>query len=267
MQWREEDVRWAFRLFVRLLATGAVGPEERDLLYAFQRSEVREILERVVEPEAGVKIFSVGESIYLTPGVDNPYFGYTHEELRERMNLQNNTELYLAFFAMLCLLAAFYNSDDAAGVTRQFVTVEELEGMITEHLATVAAMDAEAAEALEVETRLNWRRMAEAWQDLPRFDEKVKALRMARNNRISFLLRVMAFLEREGLVEVLDEREIRLLPKAEHLVEKYYFNAQRKDLLLGLLAEGLDKSASRGASGKEGEHAAALSHARGERLV
>jgi hypothetical protein len=48
---------------------------------------------------------------------------------------------------------------------------------------------------------------------------------------------VLAFLEDEELVQVLENKEIRLLPKFEHLIVKYYFNSQRKEKLLELITE------------------------------
>ena len=71
---------------------------------------------------------------------------------------------------------------------------------------------------------------------MPTFDESLKHPRRGRNNRISFLLRVLSFLENEGLVQIIQDAEVRLLPKLEHLILRYYFHSQRKDELLALLS-------------------------------
>lgn len=239
MEWHKDDVQWAFRIFTKLLRESKIEENERDYHYAYQRSEIRHIIEEIIEKEAEVKIFASGGIIYLTPGVDNRYFGYTNAELREKMKLRNNSELYLAYFIILCLLAKFYNSEDQSLTSRQFVPIEELEETVTEQINIVMEADPEEVEIQEDNYQLNLRSVSETWQDIPAFDEKVKNLKSARNNRISFLLRVMRFLEDEGLVQVLEEREIRLLSKMEHLVVKYYFHSQRKDYLLQLLAKPL----------------------------
>lgn len=239
MEWHRDDVRWAFRIFMKLLQQGVIEEHERDYHYAFQRSEVRQVLEEIVEQEAEVKIFAAGGHIYLTPGVDNRYLGYTNAELRERMKLRNNSELYLAYFVILCFLAKFYNSEDQSFTSRQFVPLEELEETVTEHIQTVIEAEPGEVERQEETYQLNLRSVAETWQDMPAFDESVKNLKSARNNRVSFLLRVMGFLEEEALVQILEERELRMLPKMEHLVEKYYFHSQRKEMLLALLSHPL----------------------------
>lgn len=239
MELHEEDVRSAFRIFMRLLEKGVIEESEREYQHEYLRNEVRYILEEVVEREADVKIFSAGGTIYLTPGVDNRFFGYTNAELREKMGLRNNSELYLAYFVILNLLAKFYNSTDQSLASRQFVPLEELEETITRHVHSVMEAEPEEVEIQEENFDINLRSVAEVWLDLPPFDDHVINLNRARNNRISLLLRVMKFLEEEGLVQVLEDREVRLLPKMEHLVLKYYFNSQRKDYLLQLLARDL----------------------------
>ncbi|MDD4518336.1 MAG: DUF6063 family protein [Limnochordia bacterium] len=235
MEWAKEDVQLAFRIFLRLLENGQII-DERELFYAYQRSEVRQILEEVIEAEADVKIFALGDHLYLSPGLDNRTFGYTNEELREKMKLRTNQELYLAYFTILCLLAKFYNSDDQTLASRQFVPLEELEETITGHMRRIQETPPEQVEEVSADLQLNLANSAEIWLDLPPFDDTVKNLRSARNNRISFLLRVLAFLEEEDLVQILQEHEVRLLPKMEHLVVRYYFHSQRKDELLALLA-------------------------------
>jgi len=239
MEWHKDDVMWAFRIFTRLLHNGVIDEQERDYHYAYQRSEVRQILEEVIEQEAEVKIFAAGGNIYLTPGVDNSYFGYKNAELREQMKLRNNSELYLAYFVILCLLAKFYNSEDQSLTSRQFISLEELEETVTEHVNTVMELELEEVELQEEKYQLNLRSVSETWQDMPAFDDTVKNLKSARNNRVSFLLRVMKFLEEEGLVQILEDREIIILPKMEHLVVKYYFHSQRKEMLLQLLSDSL----------------------------
>lgn len=254
MEWTQEDVRLAFRIFLQLLPTGHI--EDLELLYHYEQNpNVRLILEEIIEKEADLKIFSMGSHLYLSPGVNNRFFGYTNEELRSAMKLENNSELYLAYFAMLCLLAQFYNSDDQTRTSRQFLPLEELEAIMTGHVSEIQAATDEQVEAWEEEMQVNLSSVAALWSEMPAFNETLKYQRRGRNNRISFLLRILGFLETEGLVQVLDDSEVRLLPKLEHLVVKYYFHSQRKDYLLQLLAQPLNLKGE-----DEGEEAADASH-------
>lgn len=237
MEWDREDVQLAFRIFMKLLQDGAIEGENTDLLYAYQKTEVREILQEVMEEEADVKIFSLQDTIYLTPGVDNSFLGYKNRELREKIKLPNNDHLYLAYFIILCLLSSFYNSDDHSIASRQFISLQELEKTVTGHLIELLREDEESLSEKEKNLAINMKSIGEIWQDLTPYNDQIKDLRKGKNNRISFILRVMAFLEREGLVSVLEEDHICILPKMEHIIYKYYFHSERKEMLLKLLAK------------------------------
>lgn len=245
MEWNREDVQLAFRLFMNLLRDGSIGGDNRDLQFAYQKTEVREIIEEVIEEEARCKIFYLQDTIYLTPGVDNPFLGYKNAQLREKMKLSNNSQLYLAYFIILSLLSKFYNSEDHSIASRQFISLQELEKTVTGHLEEVMAEEEEAVEKKEERLGINLKSIGEIWQDFPPFNEQLKKLRMSKNNRISFILRVMAFLEEEGLVSILEEDHICILPKMEHIIYRYYFHSERKELLLEILSQGLDEEKRR----------------------
>jgi len=242
MEYDLEDIRWAFKIFMYLVKNGSIPEDERDYHYAFQKNEVRYLLEEIIEEESDVKIFKLGGVIYLTPGVDNWFLGYSNQQLRDKMKLRNNRELYLAYFVILCLLAEFYNSKDQSMASRQFLGLEELEEKVTEQINQINSTPEREVKQTEDQLQLNLSEVAEVWSDLPVFDDELKNLRRGRNNRVSFILRVMSFLEDEGLVQVLENREIRLLPKFEHLIIKYYFHSERKDKLLKLIEKGVMES-------------------------
>ncbi len=245
MEWHKEDVRWAFKLYMQLLQRGVIDENDRDLHFAYNRNEVRQIIEEIIEEEADVKIFAFGNNIYLTPGINNRYLGYTNEELRNEMKLKNNSELYLAYFLILCLLAKFYNSEDQNFASRQFVLVRDLEETVTDYVEAVTLSSEEAVESFEELYQINLSSVAESWQEQAAFDDQLVQLKRGKN-RIGFILRVMSFLEKEGLVQIFEEQEIRLLPKIEHLVLKYYFNSERKEMLLNILSKPLDFEENKG---------------------
>jgi hypothetical protein len=239
MEYRAEDVRWAFKIFMYLLKNGSISEDEREYHYAYQKNEVRHIIEEIMNEEAEVMIFSLGGVIYLTPGIDNWFLGHSNAQLRDKMKLRTNSELYLAYFIILNLLAEFYNSEDQSLATRQFLLLQNLEEMVTEQINKIDDTDEQALERREEELQLNLSAVAEVWLDLPPFDDELKNIRRGRKNRISFILRVLSFLEDEGLIQVLENEEIRLLPKLEHLIVKYYFNSTRKDQLLQLIEKDM----------------------------
>ena len=77
------------------------------------------------------------------------------------MKLQDNQELYLAYFTILCLLAKFYNSDDQSLAARQFLPLEELEETITAYLQRVRETAPKQVEEASQELQLNLASCAE----------------------------------------------------------------------------------------------------------
>ncbi|NPV26740.1 MAG: hypothetical protein HPY81_04595 [Firmicutes bacterium] len=233
--YRAEKVSTAIKIFLELVRRGQLNADdELELVQAYKNDvEVQTLLTEVLEPLADVQILETLDRLYLSPGPDNRFFGYTNEQLRQRLKLYDNKELYLAYFVIMCLLAMFYGSDSLEEVTRYYVTVEDLEQFVTSKLANLR--QTENIKQIEAEVEYNLLTSAELWQDMPEYDTEIKYLRRTTKNRISFILRVCAFLQEEGLVVVQGEREIYLQDKTEQMVRKYYADLGRKEKLLGLI--------------------------------
>lgn len=236
-----ESVERAVKLFILLLEKGETDEHDRDLVFAYKEDPAaQEIVGQMIEKEAGVKVLNVGDKLYITPSMDNKVFGYTNEELRVKLGLRNDNvsmglKLYMAYFIILATLAMFYNSDDLNTKVRQYVPIEELEAYVTEKLQMLG--DGEYGEHLSAKYEFNFSQVAEFWQNMPAFDETLQNQRMGRNSRVSYILKVWAFLEEEGLAKVAVDAEIHPTDKLDHMVRKYYSHQKRKDELLQLIQQ------------------------------
>lgn len=235
--WSKQDVQLATKIFFRLWEKGKIDKSEREYINGYHTKEVREILEDNFEKATNVRIFSIDETIYMTPGINNELFGYTNEELKHKLlsHKYSTDRLYLAYFVVLNLLAKFYNSAVQTGPTRQFLMIEELEETITNHLEPVYRGESERVVALSLENGINFKEIAETWMEIPKFDITVKYPRKGKH-RIAFILKVLDFLVEEDLVQLLEDQEIRLLPKMEHLIMRFYFNTERREKLFDLVS-------------------------------
>lgn len=231
---RIEKVEKAFKIFLELVRRGHLNGSTPELFAAGKNdAEVQDLLANVIEPLAEVKILETPDRFYLSPNTDNKFFGYTNEELRSRMKLDNNKQLYLAYLVMLCLMAQFFGTDAMDEVTRSYVTVSDLEEFITAKLQGLG--QAENLKELEDELEYIFVSSIELWQDLPEYDQSLKQLRRSKNNRISFILRVAAFLQEENLAVVYADREIHVTEKMQVMVTRYYADSARKEKLLALI--------------------------------
>jgi len=242
LDYTEDDIRWTFKIFMYLIKNGYIPESKSDYHYAYQKNEVKYLLDEIVEEESDSKIFSFNGVIYLTPGINNWFLGYSNEQLRNKMSLRTNKELYLGYFTIICLLSKFYNSESQRMASRQFLLIDELEEFITEQIDKFKQFSEMELEQKEKSLEINLTKIIKEWGSLPVFDDELNNLRRGRNNRISFILRIMSFLEDEELVQVLENKEIRLLPKFKHIVENYYFHNSRKEKILNLIEDG-DKDA------------------------
>lgn len=237
----KESVERAIQLFILLLEKGETDEKDRDLVFAYKEDPTaQEIVSQMIEKQAGIKILHVGDKLYVTPTIDNKVFGYSNEELRVKMGLRNDNvavglKLYLAHFIILATLSMFYNSDDLNTKVRQYVPIEELEKYVTEKLQMLGTGD--YGKYLSAEHDFNFHSVAEYWLSMPAFDETLTNQRMGHKSRVSYLLKVWAFLEEEGLAKVAVDSELHPTDKLDHMVRKYYAHQKRKDELLSLIQQ------------------------------
>ena len=96
----------ALELFKTLLTKQEISREDDRELYEdyLYNSEVEEILNLMAE-RLELDIYSYNEKVFLTPGVNNKLFGYTHEDLRKALPyVTRNSELYMAYFIILVIM-------------------------------------------------------------------------------------------------------------------------------------------------------------------
>lgn len=134
MYWDKSDVEVAFELFLMLLKKRKIEKREREMYQLYTKEQVQEILNKLIEQKANMKILETEDALYIVPNMDNELFSYSNQELREKMKLKSNRELYLAYFAMLTVISKFYNSEDQSLSTRVYVTIEEIESTIRDHM-------------------------------------------------------------------------------------------------------------------------------------
>jgi hypothetical protein len=56
VEWNQDDVRWAFRIFMRLVRDGQIE-HDPEYSYHYQDPNVRLIIEDIIEKEADIKVF------------------------------------------------------------------------------------------------------------------------------------------------------------------------------------------------------------------
>lgn len=233
-----EAARKAIKLFMKLLEKGRVRKsEDTDLFDSYEDPEVSEVM-GIFEDEAGILMVRTGDTLYYTPKTDNRFFGFNNEELRDKMKLSNNTELYAAYLIILTILIKFYNGENYNIKCRSVVKVEELERYITAKLEIFS--EKETAEDDEQSIGFNFSAVARLWLELPPYDEKISHYARSSGTRISLIYKTLGFMREQGLINLANENEIFTTDKLDVMATSYYPESGRKKELLSYL-DGLTK--------------------------
>jgi hypothetical protein len=229
-----KSVEKAFGIFFELLKNGELTiKDQRDLFEAYvEDTEVYEIIRDIIEKHSDTSIIKTEDTLYITPGIHNRVFGYSNEEMRKRMGLSNNLELYTVYFVILNIIAMFYSGEGYDMKYRQYITAMELEGFITEKARLISQLNLREPEE---ELTYNFHKMAEKWLDMPEYDDNIKILSASRNTRLGFIAKACRFLEEENLARFHDEREIYTTPKMDKMVTGFYTSTSRKEKIMEIL--------------------------------
>ena len=228
-----DSVRKAFALYMNLIEKSKFTKKDNPEDFAgFDDPEISYII-RIFEEESGIMILRSGDTMYFTPRTDNRFFGFTNENLREKMGFSNNTELYVCYIVILSIIIKFFNGENYNNKIRSILKVEELEGFITGKLESYNSM--ENSEETDEALNFNFASVAKLWLDLPTYDEKIKNHAQSKGTRISFIYRTLKFLQEQGLVNVDNDSEIYTTEKFDTLIIGYYPESTRKKEILSFL--------------------------------
>jgi hypothetical protein len=209
----ESAWRRAARLFFRLLQEGSLSRlRDAALCRDLEDEEVRAAV-RVLEEEAEVQVLSTADAVYVFPALGSQLFGYTNQELRQRLRVPTNDHLALSCFSILALLSLFYRGQGFDAKSRDFVTIEDWQRFLTEKLQGTRDAGDEPPEADPL--RLNMPGILAAWEELIPYDETKVRPSKAANSQVSLLAKVLLFLQEEDLVRVEEERIIYPTPRLD----------------------------------------------------
>ncbi len=218
--------RTAARIFRVLLQQGSLSRiRDAQLCRSLDNDEVLEAVS-ILEEEFDLQLLVTPTEVFLSPALDNELFGFSNQELRQRLKVKNNNDLALACFSILALLSLFYRGDGFDIKSRDFVTIEEWHTFLNGKLQFVrdSGMAAEGRDDL----RLNMPGILKAWDEMMPYDETKVRLAMTENNQIGLLFRVMRFLEDERLIQTEQDRIISPTPRLDAIMRETGSSDARK---------------------------------------
>ncbi len=236
MAYEIEDIRIGQEIFYYLLEHHEMSEEEQERLYrAYVENERIQNLVKSQGEIALSKIERYGNVVYLIPKEDNTFLGFSKAQLKQLLCKSGGTDkdYYLSQFVILTLLVEFYDGQGATSKTRDYMRVGELQNCISSRLKEGAQRTEEEEEAAGIA----FSSMSEAYEAL-RSDEKGSR---AKTTKEGFLYHILNFLQKQGLVEYIEEDEmIKTTKKLDNFMDWNLLNQnhfQRVKRVLNAAAE------------------------------
>ena len=203
MAYEFETVRNSQEIFYYLLEHHELCEEEEPLLYkAYAEQEEVQNLVKSQGEIADSNVERYGNVIYLIPKEENNFLGFSKAQLKSVLCKSNATDkdYYLSQFVILTLLVEFYDGQGSSSKSREYIRVGELQNSISERLKEGAGNSLEEEE----KAGIAFSNMLEAYEAL-KSDEKGSR---ARTTKEGFLYYILTFLQKQGLVEYVEQDEM-----------------------------------------------------------
>lgn len=204
MAYEMEDIRTSQEIFYFLLEHHEIREETESGLYqAYAENEQIQNLVKSQGEAAASSIERYGKVIYLIPREDNYFLGFSRAQLKTMLGRSGatNRDYFLSQFVILTLLVEFYDGQGSSSKSRTFMRAGELQNSISEYLK--AGVESSSEES-EEENGLAFSDMYEAYEAL-RSDDKGTRQKATKEG---FLHHILKFLEKQGLIEYVEEDEM-----------------------------------------------------------
>lgn len=210
------EIRLSQQIFYYLLEHFEIREEGEERLYRVytENEQVQNLVKSQAE-EAECTIERYGDVIYLLPKEENTFLGFSKARLKEILCRSGATDkdFYLSQFVILTLLVEFFDGQGSSSKSREYIRVGELQNCIAVRLRE--GVENTTPEE-EEEKGIAFRNMQEAYEAL-RSDEKGSR---ARTTKEGFLHGILVFLEKQGLIDYVEEDEmIKTTRKLDNLMD------------------------------------------------
>lgn len=232
MAYESEEIRTSQEIFYYLLEHHELREEEEQLLYkAYTEEEGIQNLVKSQGEIAGSTIERYGNVIYLIPKEENNFLGYSKAQLKSILCKSNGTDkdYYLSQFVILTLLVEFFDGQGSSSKAREYMRVGELLNCISSRLKEGADSENEEEEDT---AGIAFGVMLETYEALKSDDKGSRA----RTTKEGFLHNILIFLQKQGLIEYVEQDEmIKTTKKLDNFMDWNLLNQNNYQRVLRVL--------------------------------
>ena len=219
MDLNEGNIDIALEIIYTLLAGEEISRESNQELYNQYRNNIEiESLSMKIAKKMGFEIYDMDKSLTLCVMPNNKIFGYTNEDLKNKLKqLNRNDDIYLMYFIILTLITCFYK-ESGFNSPRDYISLEELINTINIKFDNLVKEDIEKESK---EHQYNFIDIKRVWERLP--DARLEINGVAKNDKISFVKLILRFLQEENLIHYEEERKIITITNRFKAIVYFYF--------------------------------------------
>ena len=224
MIYQQEQIAKAFDMYSVLAVEGRISGDA--VRYFKIDTDFRALVEMFCAKVDAVCL-EVGNEVLLVPKTRLSPFHVTNDTLKREYfrSKGKNEDLYLMYFATICVLGEFYNSFHSMKPTRPFITLEEWIEAINRRLTSLRAYDEETLKEKEKYYSYRWSLLIEKWDALDDVKESAKRQSANTMSRVSFLHTTCKFLRDQEILVESGIGEFQLTEKAEVIIGNYFMDA------------------------------------------
>jgi len=219
----------ALEILKALLQGEEVSKAKSPLLYGKYRysTDVEEMLFHIAG-KLELRVYSGNDRLFICPEAGSKLFGWTNEELRNRISyIYNNSELFTGYFIIMTLVTMFYR-EAYPDTPIAYLKINDLIEEVSKKLETLSKV--EDLEAVSQENQFDFSEICRVWQRLPDAREGVSG---GKNDKVAFVENICKFLNSEKLIQLdMNQRIIYPTERFKTIIWNYYEDREnRKDLL------------------------------------
>ncbi len=238
MAYELEEIRLSQEIFYYLLEHHELSEEKEPMLYrAYVEKEEVQNLTKSQGEAAVCNVERYGNVIYLIPKEENNFLGYSKAQLKSVLCKSSGTDkdYYLSQFVILTLLVEFFDGQSSSSKIREYMRVGELQNCISKRLKEGKE---NSENTNEEQIGLAFSNMVEAYEAL-KSDEKGSR---ARTTKEGFLYNILIFLQKQGLIEYVEQDEmIKTTKKLDHFMDWNLLNQNNYHRVLKVLGVGTNE--------------------------
>lgn len=150
--------------------------------------------------------------IYISPTIDNCYFGFSNDELKRAFSVENNAYLYMCYYIMSTIVTMYFK-DDSGIVNKNYVSTLDIVDEVSKRIKILReCIDKDSISKEVLDNEEGCLKLIDIWENglpnLPNIKITKDISRQKQGkSKIAITNRVLDFMEKQGLVKYMGETD------------------------------------------------------------